>query len=73
MTDGMVQAIATITVAFLGILVPLLTIITKDVRKTKRLTEEEHKLLVKLCNEVYGPPRVPKHLLNKIPPEDIKL
>lgn len=62
MTDGMVQAIATVTVAFLGILVPLLTILYKRTGKINERTQTQQELLEELCarlshedKQVYDP------------------
>lgn len=55
MTDGMVQAIATVTVAFLGILVPLLTIVYKRTGKINDRTQTQQELLEELCKHIKGP------------------
>lgn len=52
MTDGMIQAIATVTVAFLGILVPILTIVYKRTGKIHETTATAHQLLEELCKEL---------------------
>lgn len=53
MTDGMVQAIATVTVAFLGVLVPLLTILMRRTSTIDKRTKTQEELLAELCNHLH--------------------
>lgn len=53
MTDGMVQAIATVTVAFLGVLVPLLTVVYKRTGKIDERTRTQEELLTELCQQLH--------------------
>lgn len=75
MSDNLINAIAAITVAFLGILVPLLTVIMKRSDAIAKSNKTQQELLRELCEKLENiePPRVPEHLLTKIPPEDFKL
>lgn len=67
MTDGMVQAIATVTVAFLGILVPLLTIVYKRTGNIDKRTQTQEDLLTQLCEELQQKKEQPKTIAEAYP------
>lgn len=55
MNDALIQAIALITVTFLGILVPLVTVLTKKITKVTDTTVAQTQAIHDLCKKIVEP------------------
>lgn len=60
MTDNLINAIAAITVAFLGILVPLLTVIMRRSDQIAKSNKTQQELLKELCEKLDLKPAIPE-------------